>query len=82
MKHHVASVIRVTGWPAAMCNNVIGPYGEVWTLRRIRIPRKAPIRDHRDRDAALPLDPRDPDILRAKLQLRRGSSDGSWTVGG
>ena len=40
-------------------------------MRQIRIERKAPIRQHRDRDAVLPLDPRDPDILRAKLLLRR-----------
>jgi len=40
-------------------------------MRQIRIERKAPIRQRRDRDAVLPLDPRDPDILRAKLLLRR-----------
>ena len=40
-------------------------------MQQIRIGRKAPIRQHRDRDAVLPLDPRDPDILRAKLLLRR-----------
>lgn len=44
-------------------------------MQRIRIERKTPIRDHRDRFAELPLDPRDPDILRAKQLLRRGSSD-------
>ena len=48
---------------------------EGWTVRRIRIERKAPLRDHRDRYAVLPLDPRDPDILRANLQMPRGSSD-------
>lgn len=41
-------------------------------MRQIRIERKAPIRQHRDRDAVLPLDPRDQDIVRAKLLLRRG----------
>ena len=40
-------------------------------MRQIRIERKAQIHQHRDRDAVLPLDPRDPDILRAKLLLRR-----------
>ena len=40
-------------------------------MQRIRIGRKAPIRQHRDRYDVLPLDPRDPAILRAKL-LRRG----------
>ena len=40
-------------------------------MQQIRIGRKAPIHRHRDRDAVLPLDPRDPDILRAKLLLRR-----------
>jgi hypothetical protein len=40
-------------------------------MRQIRIERKAPIRQRGDRDAVLPLDPRDPDILRAKLLLRR-----------
>lgn len=44
-------------------------------MQRIRIEQKAPVRDHRDRYAVLPLDPRDPDILRAKLLLRRRSSD-------
>ena len=44
-------------------------------MQRIRIERKAPVRDHRDRFAELPLDPRDPDILRVKQLLRRGSSD-------
>jgi hypothetical protein len=42
-------------------------------MQQIRIQRKAPIRQRRDRDAVLPLDPRDPDILRAKLLLRRGT---------
>ena len=40
-------------------------------MQQIRIGRKAPVRQHRDRDAVPPLDPRDPDILRAKLLLRR-----------
>jgi hypothetical protein len=34
-------------------------------MQRIRIERRA-TRDRRDRYAVLPLDPRDPDILRAK----------------
>ena len=40
-------------------------------MQQIRIGRKAPVRQRRDRDAVLALDPRDPDILRAKLLLRR-----------
>ncbi len=46
-------------------------------MQQIRIGRKAPHGPHgrparrRDRDAVLPLDARDPDILRAKLLLRR-----------
>jgi hypothetical protein len=42
-------------------------------MQQIRIGQKAPVRQRRDRDAVLPLDPRDPDILRAKLLLRRGT---------
>ena len=40
-------------------------------MQQIRIERKAPFRERRDRYAVLPLDPRDPDILRAKQLLRR-----------
>ena len=43
-------------------------------MQQIRIGRKGPIRRHGDWDAVLPLDPRDPDILRAKLLLRRGQA--------
>jgi hypothetical protein len=42
-------------------------------MQQLRIGRKAPTRQRRDRDAVLPLDPRDPDILRAKLLPRRGT---------
>lgn len=50
-------------------------------MQRIRIEKKkAPVRDRQERYAVLPLDPRDPDILRAKLLLRRGSS-GRASVG-
>jgi hypothetical protein len=42
-------------------------------VRQIRIERKTPMRERPDRYAVLPLDPRDPDILRAKLLLRRGT---------
>jgi hypothetical protein len=41
-------------------------------VRQIRIERKAAIPHDRDRYAVLPLDPRDPDIVRAKLLKRRG----------
>lgn len=40
-------------------------------MQRIRIERKTPIRIDRERYEDLPLDPRDPDILRAKLLLER-----------
>ena len=40
-------------------------------MQQTRIARKAPPRERRDRNALLPLDPRDPDIVRAKLLLRR-----------
>ena len=42
-------------------------------MQRIRIERRA-IRDRGDRYAALPLDPRDPDILRAKRRPLAPSS--------
>ena len=42
-------------------------------MQQIRIERKTPIRERPDRSAVLPLDPRDPEILRAKLLLRRGT---------
>jgi hypothetical protein len=46
-------------------------------MQRIRIERKAPFRGARDRLVVLPLDPRDPDILRAKRLLDRGANPGS-----
>jgi hypothetical protein len=42
-------------------------------MQQIRIERKTPIREHRDRHVVLPLDPRDRDIVRAKLLQRRGT---------
>ena len=42
-------------------------------MQQIRIERKTPMRERPDRSTVLPLDPRDPDILRAKLLLRRGT---------
>jgi hypothetical protein len=41
-------------------------------VRQIRIERKTAIPHNRDRYVPLPLDPRDPDIARAKLLQRRG----------
>jgi hypothetical protein len=41
-------------------------------VRQIRIERKAAMPHDRDRYEVLPLDPRDPNIVRAKLLLRRG----------
>jgi hypothetical protein len=38
-------------------------------MRRIRIDRKA-AKARDDRDAVLPFDPRDPDVLRAKQRSR------------
>lgn len=43
-------------------------------MQQIRIGRKAPIRQHRDRYDVMPLDPRDPDIVRAKMLLCRGQA--------
>jgi hypothetical protein len=40
-------------------------------MRRIRIERKATVRIDRGPYEVLPLDPRDPDVLRAKLLLER-----------
>jgi hypothetical protein len=51
-------------------------------MQQIRIARKAPTREHPDRYAVLPLDPRDPDILRAKLLLRRRTVRAVPTVSG
>jgi hypothetical protein len=42
-------------------------------MERIRIQRKITFRGDRGRYAVLPLDPRDPDIARAKVLLNRGS---------
>ena len=56
-----------------MCENVTTWIAEV-DMQQIRIGRKAPIRQHRDRYDVLPLDPRDPDILRAKMLLSRGQA--------
>jgi hypothetical protein len=56
-----------------MCENVTTWIAEA-DMQQIRIGRKAPIRQHGDRDAVLPLDPRDPDILRAKMLLCRGQA--------
>ena len=67
---HVALVTLVTGAHAAICENVTTRIEER-TMQQIRIERKAPTREDRDRYAVLPLDPRDQDILRAKLLLRR-----------
>jgi hypothetical protein len=44
-------------------------------MQRIRIERK-PVRRHADPDPVLPLDPRDPDIVRAKELLRLRTRDG------
>jgi hypothetical protein len=52
-----------------MCENVPTWIGGG---RQVRIERKAAIPHDRDRDAVLPLDPRDPDIARAKLLQHRG----------
>ena len=54
-------------------------------MQRITIERKVYLRDDRDRYAVLPLDPRDPDIVRAKQLVRRGviseASPGSTAAG-
>jgi hypothetical protein len=41
-------------------------------VRQIRIKRKGAIPRDRDRYRVLPLDPRDPDIVRAKILRGRG----------
>ena len=46
-------------------------------MQRIRIEQKASSRNLGDRYAVLPLDPRDPDILRAKRLLRRELDGGA-----
>ena len=46
-------------------------------MRRIRIERKVPVRIDRERHEVLPLDPRDADILRAKLLLAHHRTAGS-----
>ena len=38
-------------------------------MRRIRLEKKVLPRERRDRNEVLPLDPRDPDIVRAKERL-------------
>lgn len=41
-------------------------------MQRIRIERKVLFRDDRDRYGVLPLDLRDPDIVRVKQLMRQG----------
>jgi hypothetical protein len=41
-------------------------------VRQIRIERKGAIPHDRDRYPVLPLDPRDPDIVQARIIQRRG----------
>lgn len=50
-------------------------------MQRIRIQRRAPLRGDRGWDAVLPLDPRDPDVVRAKLSPPRGETDPSRRIG-
>ena len=70
---HVASVTSVTGRHAATCESVPIEDRGGGSVQQVRIERKTPIRERPDRSTVLPLDPRDPDILRAKLLLRRGT---------
>ena len=44
-------------------------------MQRIRIERKTPVIARRERYPVLPLDPRDPDVLRAKLLLDPNRSE-------
>ena len=46
-------------------------------MQRIRIQRKVSFRDDRDRYAVMALDPRDPDIVSAKLALSRDRANPS-----
>jgi hypothetical protein len=43
-------------------------------MRRIRIQKQTTVRPRRERDDVLPLDPRDPDVLRVKAAARRRAS--------
>jgi hypothetical protein len=49
-------------------------------MQRIRIDRKPPSRADRGWYDVLPLDPRDPDVLRAKLSPPRGETDRSSRI--
>jgi hypothetical protein len=53
---------------------------EVATMERIRIQRKVSFRDDRDRYGVLSLDPRDPDIVDAKLALSRDRTNASSRI--
>jgi hypothetical protein len=50
----------------------------VGSVQQIRIERKRPVRSDPDRYAVLPLDPRDPDIVRAKLPPDGDAPVRSW----
>lgn len=47
-------------------------------MEQIRVERKRPVRSDANRYAVLPLDPRDPDIVRAKLPPERDARIRSW----
>jgi len=42
-------------------------------MRRIGVERRPVVRPREGRDAVLPLDPRDPDVVRVKALLRRAA---------
>ena len=54
------------------------PVKGVEPVQQIRIERKRPVRSDPDRSAVLPLDPRDQDIVRAKLVPDRDAPVRSW----
>jgi hypothetical protein len=70
---HVASVTSVTGRTRRDVRE--RPHWDRGggSVQQVRIERKTPIRERPNRSTVLPLDPRDPDILRAKLLQRRGT---------
>ena len=70
---HVASVTSVTGRTHCDVRERTHWDRGGGSVKQIRIERKTPIRERTDRSTVLPLDPRDPDILQAKLLLRRGT---------
>jgi hypothetical protein len=73
-EHHGPTVTRVTVPRGLMCEKR-SHVDRRRTVRQIRLERKPAIRHDPGRYAVLPLDPRDPAIVRAKTLQRRGIAD-------